>query len=146
MTTLPQGRESAAGPGIGGRGPGPGDDASRGRAHSPRPPPPGCAARAPARPRPADPLPLRPPRLYDGARQADDTSPEASIAAEGRAPGSPRRLSLRLRFRFPGLGGAFLCACARSGSAGTAPLAASRGGGHAPGSWAGLRARQRVAV
>lgn len=94
------GLRRSSGPGIGGRGPGPDDDFPRGRAHSPQPPLPGCAApaRRPASAgRPASAPPLLPPRLYDGARQADASSPEASMAAECRAPGSPPRLLLRLR-------------------------------------------------
>lgn len=81
--------------GLGREGPGRGPDAAvttlPGPAHSPRPPPPGCAAPAPApslSPRTLfrPPSTLRPPRLYDGGRQADATSPEASMTVEGRAP------------------------------------------------------------
>ncbi|CAI9175159.1 unnamed protein product [Rangifer tarandus platyrhynchus] len=81
--------------GLGREGPGRGPDAAvttlPGPAHSPRPPPPGCAAPAPApslSPRTLfrPPSTLQPPRLYDGGRQADATSPEASMTVEGRAP------------------------------------------------------------
>ena len=134
--------------GLGCEGPGRGPDAAvttfPGRAHSPRPPPPGCAAPAPApglsprtlfRPSST----LRPPRLYDGSRQADATSPEASMTVAGRAPPPASAVPAPAR-QDPAARGVLVRLCASG-----LPWNSGPGSGEGRRPWAWLRAGLRVA-